>query len=333
MRHARPLLTGFLAAVILLALAPAAEAQAPGGWIEITGDNLRVRSGPSTSASILTQVNRGVRARVLDAPDGIDWVKVNFPDSGIEGWVHRDFVRFESAPGGAPSANALLAPLTRFDFAAISRLDGAWIVHGSFPSGLPVLAIEAGQERVYRGTTGASGYYEDEAFGDSFAYVRVAFDAPPAREDRLIAAIVGQAGAYAPISVTPISDSSEIDRIRVESVRRSHELRAQEIESGGLRLAAVYRFNLGENVAHLAHFELPLLGSYAPRPENAFVVLSGEQYWYAYVLCGSRPEIFRAGDTFYMAGRYVCCDCAIVGSFAQSLDAAKSVWHHDLADY
>jgi cell wall-associated NlpC family hydrolase/LysM repeat protein len=76
--------------------------------VRIKGDDVNIRSGPSTNERRLGQVNRGRVANVIDRTS--DWYKLQF-SGGTIGWVHRDYIEEVSAEVLAQSseAQALLA--------------------------------------------------------------------------------------------------------------------------------------------------------------------------------------------------------------------------------
>lgn len=71
---------------------------------EITGNGVRLRSGPSTDSAILHGMSKGTAVRVLEVLPDKPWAKVRLTATGQEGWVHTDFV---SAPPAPVSPSAL----------------------------------------------------------------------------------------------------------------------------------------------------------------------------------------------------------------------------------
>jgi uncharacterized protein YgiM (DUF1202 family) len=73
----------------------------PGGVLqeddsaEVTGDYVRVRTGPTLEYRILTKVNRGTPVTVLERDEQLVsindmknyWYKIRLDKSGIEGWM------------------------------------------------------------------------------------------------------------------------------------------------------------------------------------------------------------------------------------------------------
>jgi len=72
-----------------------------GDRAEITGDYVRVRTGPSLKHKILTKVNRGTPVRILDRDKAIAeingvknyWYHIKLEKSGIEGWMWGQYMR------------------------------------------------------------------------------------------------------------------------------------------------------------------------------------------------------------------------------------------------
>ena len=94
MRHfagkmARVFLLSVIATVLLAGFASAAESQQAIAVGATTGSSLRLRSEPSTSASIITTLDDGVAVAVLD--DSVDgWYKINY--NGNVGYVSSDYL-------------------------------------------------------------------------------------------------------------------------------------------------------------------------------------------------------------------------------------------------
>ncbi|MEL6609817.1 MAG: SH3 domain-containing protein [Pseudomonadota bacterium] len=53
---------------------------------EVTGNRVNMRNGPGTNFQVLTQLNRGDGAEVLQAP-GNGWVKIRVVQNGRVGWM------------------------------------------------------------------------------------------------------------------------------------------------------------------------------------------------------------------------------------------------------
>ena len=67
----------------------------------VNADVLNVRSGKGTDTSIVGTIRNGETVTVLDNSDGT-WVKIK-TQSGLEGYVHRDYLNFGSNAGGGGS--------------------------------------------------------------------------------------------------------------------------------------------------------------------------------------------------------------------------------------
>jgi len=88
-KMARVLFLTAIATVLLAGFASAAENQQAIAVGATTGSSLRLRSEPSTSASIVTTLDKGVAVAVLD--DSLDgWYQVNY--NGKEGYVSADYL-------------------------------------------------------------------------------------------------------------------------------------------------------------------------------------------------------------------------------------------------
>ncbi|MER3439348.1 MAG: hypothetical protein C4346_18135 [Chloroflexota bacterium] len=67
-----------------------------GATVTVTEDAVRMRSAPSTSADIVTELARGTRLVVTGAPeeaDGFTWYPVENPETGQAGYVAADFLQ------------------------------------------------------------------------------------------------------------------------------------------------------------------------------------------------------------------------------------------------
>lgn len=69
----------------------------------IDGDNVNIRSQPSTKGRVLRQVDRNTRVAVLDTRN--DWAQVVFNDDYTVGWVASFLLAGSSAPLRNPDAN------------------------------------------------------------------------------------------------------------------------------------------------------------------------------------------------------------------------------------
>ena len=67
----------------------------------VNADVLNVRSGKGTDTSIVGTIRNGETVTVLDNSDAT-WVKIK-TSSGLEGYVHRDYLNFGSNAGGGSS--------------------------------------------------------------------------------------------------------------------------------------------------------------------------------------------------------------------------------------
>ena len=79
---------------------------AAGDLWSVDGENVNVRSGPSTSTDVLMTINPG--ERIVEIASKGEWFFVEFPDHGKRGWVYGPLL---TAPGTvATAATAAPAP-------------------------------------------------------------------------------------------------------------------------------------------------------------------------------------------------------------------------------
>lgn len=86
-----------------LSFAVAAYAGAEGNKTGVVkGDILNVRKSPSTSATILEQLEKGTSVSILDSKDG--WYKITY--KGITGWVSGDYITVKQVSSTSSKINA-----------------------------------------------------------------------------------------------------------------------------------------------------------------------------------------------------------------------------------
>lgn len=91
-KMARVFFLSVIATVLLAGFASAAESEQAVAVGATTGSSLRLRSEPSTSASIITTLDEGVAVAVLnDSTDG--WYKINY--NGNVGYVSADYLAID----------------------------------------------------------------------------------------------------------------------------------------------------------------------------------------------------------------------------------------------
>ncbi|MCC6143275.1 MAG: SH3 domain-containing protein [Candidatus Hydrogenedentes bacterium] len=300
------------ALVIAVLVSTAAAAQTVGSTAITTGSHLRVRQGPSLNATIITEVGKGVSGEVIDAPEGIDWVKLRIPSANVEGWVHRDYLEF---PGMAPRTQGQPAPgqgpapkSVPFLFAEVSNVRGRLFVHGRFKEGLPVLLLDPRQIQVWRGKTLAQGMFENPATG-IFEITDIGLEQGERMEVDPMLAIVGYPEGYTPVRPAALSNKEELKQIDALAHQSCRELVKTEVESLGARLASAATFPMGRETAYFLDYEHPYAGEYTPRAEHSYVVLLGKTCWYVYARCGSAPLLFQIDNRYFMAGLDACCEC------------------------
>ena len=114
----------FAAIIIMLIAGWSGRAQElvvlPGGVLqeddsaEVTGDYVRVRTGPTLEHRILTKVNRGTPVTIIERNEQLVsikdmnnyWYRVRLDKSGIEGWMFGYFLRKKEEQ--APKENAAI---------------------------------------------------------------------------------------------------------------------------------------------------------------------------------------------------------------------------------
>jgi cell wall-associated NlpC family hydrolase len=87
---ARTVLLSAIMVMLLAGFASAAESQQAVAVGATTGSSLRLREEPSTSASIVTTLNKGVAVAILDNTSTEDWFKISY--NGKIGYVSSDYM-------------------------------------------------------------------------------------------------------------------------------------------------------------------------------------------------------------------------------------------------
>jgi uncharacterized protein YraI len=78
----------------------------------VNTDLLNLRSGPSTTANILKQLPNGTVLQLVSDP-GFDWLEVKTNDTGIRGYVAKQFLKLtDTLPGAAPAPTTTTPPAT-----------------------------------------------------------------------------------------------------------------------------------------------------------------------------------------------------------------------------
>lgn len=103
----------------------------------ITGDDVNLRAKPSTSASVVTKVDKGTNVNIISESEG--WYKVNFGDK--KGWITAQFVSVKSETAGkgkilaenvnlrsTPSLSAkVITKLDKGESVTLVESSGEWI--------------------------------------------------------------------------------------------------------------------------------------------------------------------------------------------------------------
>ena len=134
---ARVLVLSGLTAVLLAVSAMAADIAVGVG--ATTGSSLRMRSGASTSSSVITMLDKGVAVAILDDSNP-DWYRVSY--DGDTGYISADYLivdqdnRFEcygaaNANGvcvraGASTDSEILATITKDTIVTVNGFENGW---------------------------------------------------------------------------------------------------------------------------------------------------------------------------------------------------------------
>lgn len=239
----------FCMALLLFAIlgqAPATRAEEGGEVRVITGDAVRLRSGPSTETNIVTKMDKGTRVLVLQILPNEPWAKVILLEGNAQGWVHTDYLSAPAAPRAAGPARQPFADVVTWD-------EKGWAVLGPYPRGTPVRLLSEGMVRVYAGEATETSRYDNECSGHEEPMTYVTLDPG---QDTSIPPILGVVGAAA---VTPVrarelpggGEMTELDaRILghpacagLKARGAADAVRAYEVVSGGVKLYhAAYEF-------------------------------------------------------------------------------------------
>ena len=113
---------------------------APGDALLVTGDNVNLRSGPSTATAVKMRVRR--QQLVVEVERRGDWARVEIVETGgDEGWIHGSLL-------ARPDGQRLASPMAQ---AAISRKLERSEAPIRPPAEEPVHPPSAGAERAYKG--------------------------------------------------------------------------------------------------------------------------------------------------------------------------------------
>ncbi len=96
---------------------PVAVVPTPTVPAEIIGtvtENSRVRASPSTSAAILTRLNKGDQVKVVGRNAASDWYEILLPsDANARGWISAELVQLQGSPEALPVVQPGAIPPTR----------------------------------------------------------------------------------------------------------------------------------------------------------------------------------------------------------------------------
>ena len=96
------------AAICVTGLCSGYAAAAPGDRLSVTVNRANVRSGPSTSHSVVMQLQQG--SIVVERRRQDDWIEIESTDSGLKsGWIHAPLVKVETTAGQPVASNETAA--------------------------------------------------------------------------------------------------------------------------------------------------------------------------------------------------------------------------------
>ncbi len=131
----------------------------------VNADVLNVRSGKGTDTSIIGTLQNGETVTVLDNSDAT-WVKIK-TSSGLEGYVHRDYLNFGSNTGGG-SSTAKYAQVTADVLNVRSGMGTEYSKIGSVSYGEIVEVLDdsnAGWAKI-KTSSGLEGYVSKDYLGE-----------------------------------------------------------------------------------------------------------------------------------------------------------------------
>jgi hypothetical protein len=305
---------------------------------EITGDGVRLRSGPSTAAAILNGMDKGTPIRVLEVLPDEPWAKVQLTATGQEGWVHTDYV---SAPPQEPAPSLdllpepvpLLEPIAppmepiapppattppappaavageggRVTFADVSHWDAAgWELMDALPPSTPIRFVTAGQTVIYTGATRDQGVYENLCAGITLQTTRVSLEPGQGITADPILGIAG-GGELAALPLREVSDPARTawftDLVDADSTARAG-LAGRGIPTATRAYEVV---NDAVKAALVVYEYTRDLGGYIVS-ERCFAFVAGKQVRFLYAGCPALPEFFRLGDQVYSVFTFGECE-------------------------
>lgn len=262
-----------------------ASAQGPEGVI--TGEGVRVRSGPSTEANIVGTLGKGERVMVEKLLPGQPWAKVFSTARRDGGWVHTDFVKVEARPVAADAGPAAFADVSR-DFA------GPRITE-HFAEGRAVRLIAEGQTRVYRGVTSIDFTEMNECSGEEVPYTRVDLDLGQDTSVDPVLGIVG-GGEYAPLRLQEVTDAAAVASLQAQA----DKVPAPAEDGGPFKADHVKAYEVsGKEGAVRLLLRTQTIAEAESLSPSQCLVIAGDKASLLYTGCGSLPEFFQLGDAVY----------------------------------
>ena len=320
---------------------------------EITGDGVRLRSGPSTETEILNAMDKGTRVGVLETLPDKPWAKVFLVETRQEGWVHTDYV---SAPAPAPATEAMPEPAPILEpidpvwppakaedprpavresaspgaptFADVSHWDPAgWQILVPVPPGTPVRFLSEEQAHVYTGTARAQTVYENECAGGSYPSSQIELDPGQDTIADPILGIVG-GGNLEPLSYEAVTDPGRIQWF-TDLVGKNSDAKAAFAERGTPSSTTVYGVKAESVRAALVVYEYTNdLGGYVVSLRY-FAFVAGNRVYFRYAGCPTLPEFFLLGDNVYSVFNFGDCESDDYNKMVLEIseDGIREVYH------
>ncbi len=281
-----------------------ANAQNPEGVI--TGDGVRMRSGPSTESNVLAVLTKGQRVQVERVLSSEPWARVYQQSNLSRGWVHTDFLKRDPWPIETKPA--------ALDFADVLAWGGLPLqVAGTFPEGKVVRVLTEGQSRVFHGRSTFQGSERNECSGSDIPLTFI--DMEPGVDFNLdpILAFVG-GGEYKRLGLNDMPQGEALDALRAKVQEdKSNDENLQDFRTDKTR---AYTVQTDAPKIHLIVEEQIDAG--APFASSKYVFIADEHIKQIYTGCATLPEFFQLGDDIYCMFKHGQCE---------SDDYNKSVYH------
>ncbi len=294
-----------------------ANAQGPEGLI--TGDGVRLRSGPSTESNVVKVLNKGQRVQVERVISGEPWARVYLPDLFARGWVHTDFLKRDSWPSEAKPTPLLFGDVNLWRDLPLK-------VAASFPEGQVVRVLTEGQSRCYLGLASFQGSERNECSGADIPLTFV--DMEPGVDinvDPILAFVGG--GAYKRLSLSDLPEGEAMTTLQAKvAANKSDDERLNDFRGDKARAYAVPTEAPKINLIVEEQVDAD-----APFASAKFVLISNEHIMQIYVGCAALPEFFQLGDEVYCTFTHGQCESDDYNKSVYRLgkDAIALVYHSD----